>query len=51
MTQEGIPRLQARSKLGDLVLLNTKNMHMTRAMKKLENLHDGPFKVLKKVGA
>ena len=24
---------------------------MTRAMKKLENLHDGPFKVLKKVGA
>ena len=38
-------------KPGDLVLLNTKNMRTTRAMKKLENLRDGPFKVLKKVGA
>ena len=33
------------------MLLNTKNMCTTRVMKKLENLHDGPFKVPKKVGA
>ena len=36
---------------GDMVLLNMKNLRTTRQMKKLENLHDGPFKVLKKVGA
>ena len=37
-------------KIGDLVLLNMKNLRTTRQMKKLENLRDGPFKVLKKTG-
>ena len=35
-------------KVGDLLLLNMKNLRTTRQMKKLENLRDGPFKVLKK---
>ena len=38
-------------KVRDLVLLNMKNLRTTRQMKKLENLRDGPFKVLKEIGA
>ena len=38
-------------KVRDLVFLNMKNLCTARQMKKLENLCNGPFKVLKKVGA
>ena len=38
-------------KVRDLVLLNMKNLHATWQMKKLENLHGSPFKMLKKIGA
>ena len=38
-------------KAGDMVLLNMKNLCTTWQIKKLENLHDGPFKVLKKIEA
>ena len=37
-------------KVGDSVLLNVKNLRTTQQMK-LENLHNGPFKVLKKIRA
>ena len=34
-------------KVGDLVLLNMKNIRTTRQMKKLDNLRDGPLKIIK----
>ena len=37
-------------KVGDLVLLNMQNICMTRQMKKLDNLRDGPLKTVKIIG-
>ena len=37
-------------KVGDLVLLNMKNIRTTRQMKKLDNLRDGPLKIIKIIG-
>ena len=37
-------------KVGDLVLLNMKNIRTTRQMKKLDNLRDGPLKIVKIIG-
>ncbi|SJL16931.1 uncharacterized protein ARMOST_20463 [Armillaria ostoyae] len=36
--------------IGDLVWLDTTNLHLPRPKKKLDNKHVGPFKILKKTG-